>query len=43
MAALPFKTYNEATAYFGVSLPGRFVDDILSIDNFCQGHQLDTL
>ena len=42
MTAIPFKTYDEATEYFGIKFPRRFVDKILIIDNFCQVHQLDT-
>jgi hypothetical protein len=43
MTTLQFKTYDEATEYFGIKLPRQFVDNILIIDNFCRVHQLDTL
>lgn len=41
-APLPFKTYDEATAYFGIKFPKQFVDTLLTIDHFCQVNQLDT-
>lgn len=43
MARLPFKTYDEATEYFGIKLPKLFIGNLLIIDNFCQANQLNTL
>lgn len=43
MRSLPFNTYDEATEYFGIRFPKQFVDNILTVDSFCQMHQLDTL
>lgn len=40
---MQFKTYTEATEYFGIKLPRNFIDTLLIIDKFCQDHQLDTL
>ncbi|GAB3517543.1 hypothetical protein [Emticicia fontis] len=42
MTSLPFKTHEEATEYFGIKFPKQFVDNLLTIDSFCQANQLDT-
>ncbi len=43
MTHLQFRTYDEATEYFGIKLPRQFVDNILIIDTCCLANQLDTL
>lgn len=43
MTHLHFRTYEEATTYFGIRFPRQFIDNIIIIDRFCVGNQLDTL
>jgi hypothetical protein len=43
MTTLPFRTYQEATEYFGIKIPRHFYNSLVTIDNFCQKNELDTL
>lgn len=43
MTGLPFETYTEATAYFGIPVPRRFFEYLRTIDQFCQQRGYDTM
>lgn len=43
MTNLPFETYHEAKEYFGVPIPKKFFNNLITIDTFSQANGYNTL